>query len=125
MNLCDVILNINNVKKNENLIKQIEAIYKCQLNDFASRVISIIDNGLPLDEENCLYKVSDGMIIAASEEMQIDFANIHLIPIFDYNDNDYICYDFANDQWCIFNIVDEIRCKENKELLDLVKDILG
>lgn len=124
MNLCDIILNINSVKKNENLIKQVETNYKCKLNDFASRVLSIIDNGLPFDESDCLYKVSDGMIIAASDEMLIDFANIHLIPVFDLNDNDYICYDFENDKWCCFNIVDEIRFRENMELKDLLKDKL-
>lgn len=59
-------------------------------------------------------------ILDCSEDMQVDFSAIGLIPIFDIFDNDYICYQTKNNKWCIFNIVDEISFKKDSTLQELL-----
>jgi len=54
-----------------------------------------------------------------SEEMNCDFIANKLLPVFDIFDNDYICYNYANDTWCMFNTVDDLIFNKDKDLLDL------
>lgn len=68
-----------------------------------------------------LIKLDISSIINANNELQVDFVNYGLIPVFDAFDNDYICYQINNSKWCMFNIVDEISFKKDSNLQDLLK----
>lgn len=59
-------------------------------------------------------------ILDSSNDMQIDFSSLNLVPVFDLFDNDYICYQTKNNKWCLFNIVDEISFKKDSSLHELL-----
>jgi len=67
-----------------------------------------------------LIKLDISSIINANNELQVDFVNYGLIPVFDAFDNDYICYQINNNKWCMFNITDETVFKKDSFLQDLL-----
>ena len=79
-----------------------------------------VNKGLPKEFEDILnnsqnYCLIEKRILSieeirdANEDLEVDFISLQLIPLIDCYDNDYICYDFKNDIWVVFNIVDEIK----------------
>ena len=55
------------------------------------------------------------------KDMKLKNFDSDLLPIFDFFDNDFICYQAKNKKWCIFNAVDEIVFKKDSLLEDLLK----
>jgi hypothetical protein len=120
MKLADVIRNINSIEIDASFVLQVEDLYCCKLPEDAARILCIPVNEENYDEQVILRKLSRDMILEASEEMNSDFIGYKLLPLFDCGDNDYICYDFENNIWCMFNIVDDSIFNKHKGILDLL-----
>ena len=71
-------------------------------------------------EYSHIIKLENSSILDAMEDLQVNFVEYGIIPVFDAFDNDYICYQIENGKWCMFNIVDEISFKKNSTLKDLL-----
>lgn len=67
-----------------------------------------------------LIKLGNSSILDAIEDLQVNFIDYGLIPVFDAYDNDYICYQIENGKWCMFNIVDEVSFKKDSTLNELI-----
>jgi len=65
--------------------------------------------------------LSHNEILNASEEFNVDFIGLQLVPVFDTGDNDYIVFDIKNGNWCKFNIVDSIQFKQKSLLNELFR----
>ena len=63
--------------------------------------------------------MDNGLILEPEEDLFCDFKSMSLIPIFDCYDNNYLCYDYDNNQWCIFNSIDESPYDKNTDILKL------
>lgn len=118
MKLKDLVLNAHNIPINEEFVSKVESVYSCELPEMIKHILSI-DPSAAYDDRNDLFKLANDMILEASEDMDSDFISHRLLPIFDLFDNDYICYDITNDQWCMFNIVDDLTFNRQKNFLDL------
>ena len=120
MKIKDEIKNASNNKIDQKFIAEVEKVYMCKLPEMVKHILCIPDSPDGYEERpHSMHKLQNDMILEASEEMSCDFVAHHLLPVFDMFDNDYICYDYANNMWCMFNIVDELAFNEQKELLDL------
>ena len=59
-------------------------------------------------------------IINATADLEVDFVAHALLPIFDIGDNDFVVFDFSENCWCLFNIVDEIKFRKTKDLINVL-----
>jgi len=119
MKLIDVIRNAENIVVDGSFVSQVESVYPCKLPEFVKHILCIPDDGINYEESVLLRKLSNDMILEATEEMNSDFIGNHLLPLFDYGDNDYICYGYSSQLWCMYNIVDDISFNEHEDILDL------
>lgn len=106
MKLTDVIRDVNNIEINEMFVNEVENVYSCELPEIIKHILSTPVNSKSYDESPILRKLPNDMILEATKEMKSDFIGNKLLPVFDSGDNDYICYDYANNIWCMFNTSD-------------------
>lgn len=118
MKLKDIVLNANNIPVNEEFVTKVESVYSCELSETIKHILSI-DPNVVYDDRDDLIKLENNMIFEASKEANSDYISNHLLPIFDKLDNDYICYDYANNVWCMFNTVDGLTFNKQKNFSDL------
>jgi hypothetical protein len=109
--------NLNNVPVNVQFTAQTENIYKASLSDEVKKILSLSEETMLYDDKPLLRKLSSAEIIEANEDLEVDFIGQSLLPVFDMGDNDFVVFDFAENRWCLFNIVDEIKFKEEEDLL--------
>lgn len=96
----------------------LEKLYQSNIDTDALKVLSINKNGMFIDGENFLRVLSQKEVLNATNDLQVDFLKINIIPIIDSGDNDFICYDLGLNKWYKFNIVDQIKFKERNSIND-------
>ena len=107
----------DNKKINDELIEKIEKKYNCKLPEDVKKIISVTDDFYSF--EDLIIRMDNDIILNPEEELFCNIMDKNIIPIFDCYDNDYICYDFVNNNWCMFNSVDESIYDTNKNILGL------
>lgn len=123
MKFEDIIKQINNIEIDEEFTNKVEQVYSCELSDFVKRLLSIPETIDYEEKEISLFKMSNDFILEANEELQCDFISKHLIPIFDCYENDYLCYDFLNNIYVVYNVFEELTFDRNDDILKL--SVLG
>lgn len=96
--------------------EKIEQVYGIKLKDDIKQVLSKKPEGIFFESEDVLRLLSCEEIVDASQDMNVDFIELKLIPIIDTGDNDYIVYDIEKSSWCKFNIVDGVKFKQREAL---------
>jgi hypothetical protein len=119
MKLRDKIVSANSIPINGELVEKIEMVYSCKLPEIVRHILSI-ETSVDYEDRNDLSKLSDSMMLEVSSELNSGFTEINLLPIFDKYDNDYVCYDYINDLWCMFNTVNDLVFNKQKNILDLL-----
>lgn len=120
MKLAEVIRNADKIIIDNSLVSRVESTYSCKLPEFVKHILSIPEDGPNYEEQVILLKLSNNMILKATEEMNSDFISNHVLPLFDLGDNDYLCYDYSDRLWCMYNIVDDSAFNKHKDILDLL-----
>lgn len=120
MKLTDIVYNADNIIVDDLFVSQVEDIYGCKLPDFVRHILCIPVNDSNYEEAAVLYKLSNDMILGATEEMRSDFIGNHLLPLFDCSDNDYLCYDYSGQCWCMHNIADDSTFNRHTDILELL-----
>lgn len=120
MKLAEVISNADKIKIDDSFVSHVESVYSCKLPKFVTQILCIPENEPNYDEQIILRKLSNEMILEATEEMNSDFIGNHLLPLFDFGDNDYLCYDYSSRLWCMYNIVDDSLFNRHENILDLL-----
>lgn len=105
-------------KINESMISNAEQVYKTNFPDDIKRFISSSKEGTFLN--NNFRALAFSEIIAAENDMHVDFVSKKLIPLFDCFDNDFIVYDFGSSHWAKFNIVDECLFKIKQDIEEVI-----
>jgi len=115
---CDFLKMTSTAIVDEDFINQIETLYNSAFSEDLKRIFSLCGEVIFLEDEahDFLRVLSRKEIISASQDLEIDFVDLMLIPLIDTGDNDFIAYDLGENHWCMFNIVDEIKFKENQSL---------
>jgi len=116
INITDFLNNIKTQPIDKNFIEKLEKTYGSNLDDYISRLLSKAPNGAFFEGDGVCKILSHDWILDASDDMCIDFVKWQLIPIFDMLDNDFVCYDLTNENWCMFYIVEELKFNEGKTL---------
>ncbi|MCQ6558479.1 hypothetical protein [Paenibacillus mendelii] len=62
-------------------------------------------------------------IIHAEAYLHVDFAGRSLLPLFDLHENDFICYQFTDHRFCVFNIIDYSLFGQNSSIQELLKKL--
>lgn len=109
--------NINVIKDKEK-VKKIEDLYNMKLNGEILYLVSNLGEEKFFDEEEFIKLLSFQEIMDASDDMNVDFISISVLPVFDVGDNDYISFSFNDNCWCKFNIVDELVFSKKKNISD-------
>lgn len=113
---------LNNISKTPiqvSTIKRIEATYLVKIPEVISHICSACSDGIFFDSKQVIRLLSTEEIINASRELHVDFVKMHIIPIFDVGDNNFIIYDVLSKKWSKFNIVDEVKFKTTDNIFDL------
>ena len=80
-------------------------------------IISVCDKTLFIDGTRLL---TYNEILGAEEDLGVNFIQLHLLPLFDCGENDFIVYNISKNRWSLFNIIDECVFKETKTLEELL-----
>jgi hypothetical protein len=119
MKLADVIRNADKIVIDDSFVNRVEVVYSCKLPKFVKYILCIPENE-SFDEPVILHKLSNDMILEATEEMNSDFISNHVLPLFDCSDNDYLCYDYSSQIWCMYNIVNDRAFDKHENILALI-----
>lgn len=65
--------------------------------------------------------LSTAMIESFDDIACVNTASLHLLPIFDALDNDYVVYKLQTGAWAMYNIADELEFNEADSLEELAK----
>lgn len=125
MKITDEIRNANSIEIDEEFVNKVEKVYSCKLPEMIKHIFCIPHRlGGYEERPGSLRKFENDMILEATKEMQSGFKENQMVPIFDLFDNDYVCYDYANNTWCVFNTVDNLTYNEHENLLELFEKIV-
>ena len=56
----------------------------------------------------------------AEDDLHVDFKKRRFVPLIDCGDNDFIVYDYYNEKWMMFNIVEKVSFKKKQHLADIL-----
>ena len=70
-------------------VSKIEQLYQTQIPEIAKHIVSAPKEGMFIDEWRL---ISDIEILKPYESIHVDFPNLHILPLIDVGDNDFIVY---------------------------------
>lgn len=110
---------VNRFAIDQNKLQTIYAIYTGRFPETLERIISGSNESVFFDDDTRILSFAE--MVDAEQDLHIDFKRKELMPIADCGDNDFIVYDYANNVWAKFNIVDETIFMKRAELGELLK----
>ena len=101
---------------------KIEKMYDAKLDEFTKKLLSVLPRGCFFEDKDdgILSFLSRSRILSASVDVELDFVELGLIPLFDTGDNDFIAYDTKNGGWCMFSLASATKFDEAEKLEDLL-----
>ena len=102
----------------EDKVRKITDIYSDKLPEIVKKIISCSESGGFLDDE--LRILSYAEVVNAENDLHVPFKELGIVPLFDSGDNDFIVFDYTNNIWAKFNIVDKILFKKRHSLEELL-----
>ena len=118
MNLKELISKTSGATINMDIVEAVECLYRVKLSDELKRIISLHNEVTFYNDRDILRGLSNVETLNATENLEVDFVGKSILPLFDIGDNDFIVFDFSEDCWYLFNIVDEIKFKKATSILD-------
>lgn len=108
MNRDEFFQRILTVSINEASLTGIFHNFTTKLPITVKKILSVVPNGDFIDGGTFCRIMATDEIANASLELHVDFSKHSYLPIFDTGENDFIVFDYQNNQWAKFNIVDEV-----------------
>lgn len=104
-------------KENKDDIELVERVYQCKLNGQVRKVVGhLTEDDLLLRGKKEFRLFSFDEVIDAEETYDFPFIECRLLPLFDFYDNELICYDIDSDYWVLFDCSDETKYGDEKNL---------
>lgn len=120
MDTKQFITTINGTHPLDSIYTRIEKKYGSELPDEVRRILTLSRESLFWDTSRFCRLLSLPEIISASENLHVNFTELHMIPCFDCGENDFIVYLIDKNQWAMFNIIDECMWKQCTDLKTLL-----
>lgn len=118
MELFDFFEDVKSANIDYAKVENVEKKYNATLSEIAKGIISVVEESLFIED----YRViSYSEIMNAEDDLHVSFSSEGIIPFVDCMDNDFIVYDFDNDVWTKFNIVEKCKFGIAGELEQLMK----
>lgn len=118
MELYDFFEDVKSTNIDCSKVENVEKKYNATLSEIAKGIISVVEEALFIQD----YRViSYSEIMNAEDDLHVCFSDEGIIPFVDCMDNDFIVYDFKNEVWTRFNIVEKCKFGINGELEELMK----
>ena len=114
MNRIEFLNSLTSVLINNEQKKQLSAVYNFEIPEIILKILPV------LFDEKRTRTLSFNEVIHAEEDNGVSFASKNLIPVVDAGDNDYIVYNKASNNWCMYNIVDETIFNETDSFENLL-----
>ena len=121
MNFRKIFANIYEMPIDEALVEQVQKNYEMELPQVVKHILSLHHEVSFYDDIPLLRGLSFHEILTANEDLKVDFIAQSLLPVFDIGDNDFVVYDFSEQVWCLFNIVDEVKFRKSSDILTLIE----
>lgn len=118
MNRIEFLNSLTSVLINNEQKKQLSAVYNFEIPEIILKILSKYPLPVLFDEKRT-RTLSFNEVIHAEEDNGVSFASKNLIPVVDAGDNDYIVYNKASTNWCMYNIVDETIFNETDSFENL------
>lgn len=80
---------------------------------------------LKIDLYDVWHLLGPKEVLAAPGELNVDFVGQRLMPVIDCMDNNFICYNFKDSVYHLFNIVDEMSFDSATEIAGLIEKKIG
>lgn len=103
---------------NTDVVNAIQNQYGAILPEIVQRIISCAKESVFLDSIRIL-SVSE--ITDAETDLHVSFIDNQIIPLADCGDNDFLVFNFVDQTWSLFNIVDEIAFGKKNSIYDYIK----
>jgi len=103
---------------NDDRLKQVESLYKVNVNEIVAKIISFADTVDFFDEERRALSYDE--IINASSYFEIDVVDLGIIPLIDVYDCSYLVYLTKEDKWARFSTVDKIVYMKKVDIIDVI-----
>lgn len=100
------------------VISKIEAVYECALPASIKRMLSYSEESVFFDDD--FRTLSAAEILDAEKDLHVDFRSLHMIPVIDCGENDFIVYHTVDGNWSKFNIIEECVFKKRATLDELL-----
>ncbi len=109
---------LNKVKIDNKKTNIMQSMYGTELPVIIKKLISSNKETIFFDDGTRILAFAE--IIDSEKDLHIEFKNKGLIPLIDCGDNDFIVYNFNENNYSIFNIVDEVSFKKRNDLKELL-----
>ncbi len=114
MLITEYVNSLENTNINQSKVTIINDTYKCTLPIEIQKIITNNEKSIFLDNECRILSFQE--IVDANSDLHVDFIKQMLLPIADCYDNDFLVYDYKNNVWCMYNIIDELIFDKNIDL---------
>lgn len=98
-------------------VEKVGTIYGMKCPVVVSSIITSSTKAIFLDNSRVL---TYNEIVHADTEYDVDFIKQGLLPLFDCGDNNFIVYHFKEQNWSLYNIVDNCSFKKRDSLEELL-----
>lgn len=103
---------------NLNLVAAIEKIYCVKLPELLRRIISHSEEPYFFDDGTHVLSYSE--VLYADEDLDVAFSEKKLIPVVDCCDGNYVVYDYDNQTWAMYSIIDDILFNQSNTLDEIL-----
>jgi hypothetical protein len=120
MRLRDALARLDKVEIDQEIISEIEALYKTTLSSEVKKVISMNKDGVSYDDKSVFNGLSTKAILNAYNDLYVDFVALQLLPLFDIGASEYIVYNLKKRRYAIYDISDDDEYSEQTDLSKFV-----
>ncbi len=106
------------INKNLNVVEKKFSPLKISSGEAQKLVCAVQSEPIFFDDDNFYRLLSLHEILDAESDMKISFKKLGVLPLIDCGDNEFLCYDLKNHNWCKFNIADEFKYSTKKSIFD-------
>lgn len=121
MNIQNFLQSISSVSIDLKAVAAVEKAYAAQFPEDVQKIISCAGKGGFFEGDNFCRQLPLEDIVSAQKDLNVNFATLGILPLFDKGDNDYVVFNIRKKKWEMFNIVDEISFMTGESLEKLLK----
>lgn len=117
MTVAECLHKVQKEKVDRKVANTLAKVYGPDIPAIVEQIVTLFKSGGFVDGYRFL---SLDEIEYAEDDLHVDFKKRNIVPLIDCSDNDFIVYDYYNEKWMMFNIVEKVSFKKKQHLDDLL-----